>query len=149
MALTTWKTYILRCSSSTRRRKITQQCRRERTRFQLRQWIVHCRLTYFVIQTYYRKRSTVQNTSELLSAVSRCVQGHFLTVGNAKYSVHFIATRLVQYMCQSSQDGALFKSEHFNVVHKVKWCIQAFFAVITIWIFIFFGRHHYVCTLSM
>ena len=140
---------FLRCSFSTRRRKETQQCRRKGTHMRLRQWIVYCRLTYFVIKTYYRKRSTVQNTSKLLSGVSRCVQRHLLTVRNTNFSVLFIATRLVQFVCQRmelcSNQNILLGLAKWNNIYLL--CS----AVITIWIFTFFGRHYYVCrtTVSM
>jgi hypothetical protein len=117
---------LCNCSCCNRRRNEMQQCRCVGTRVRLRQWIVHCRLTHFVIQTYYRKRSTVQNTSELLSGVSRRVQRYLLTVRNTNFSVLFMATRLVHFVCQSSQNGALFKPEHSISAHKVKWCITAF-----------------------
>ena len=70
--------------------------------------------------TDYRKRSTVQNTSELLSGVSRRVQRYLLTVRNTNFSVLFMATRLVHFVCQSSQNGALLKPEHSISAHKVK-----------------------------
>jgi len=62
----------------------------------------------------------VQKASELLSGVSSCVQLHLLTVRTANFAVLFIATRLVQFVCQRSQAGALFKPEYSIGAHKVK-----------------------------
>ena len=53
----------------------------------------------------------MQNNSELLSGVYRCVQFHLLTIRTANISVLFIATRL---------DEAVFKPEHSVSTHEVK-----------------------------
>jgi len=127
MTFTSPSTSVLRCTFYTRWRRKTHQCRREGKRVSLRHWIVYCMLMNRVLQAHIYLNTDLLQEEKYRAEKFRVTfwdfqlcKTSFFKVSTTNFSVLFIATRLVQIVCQRSQDGALFKPDHCISAHKVK-----------------------------